>query len=148
PLISKQVVIIAVGSDERLGLTHGLPDREGIPFATSYWELNQKWLTGGESLSYMTHHLLKNRLLTPVPDVLMILAAIIFSKITVYFLQKQSPFTPKIRLKILAGSLGALTLYGLASLQIYISAAVLLPWLLPSIVFLSYIVPITRRNHV
>ncbi|MEO1184288.1 MAG: CHASE2 domain-containing protein, partial [Cyanobacteria bacterium J06636_27] len=148
PLISKQVVIIAVGSDERLGLTHGLPDREGIPFATSYWELNQKWLTGGESLSYMTHHLLKNRLLTPVPDVLMILAAIIFSKITVYFLQKQSPFTPKIRLKILAGSLGALMLYGLASLQIYISAAVLLPWLLPSIVFLSYIVPITRRNHV
>ena len=148
PLMSKQVVVIAVGDDERLGLTEGQTDRFKIPFAMSYWESQQKWLTGGQSLAYMTHHLLKNRLLTPIPDVVMIVAAIIISKITVSFLQNQSPFTPKFRLKILAGSLGAITIYGLASLQIYISAAVLLPWLLPSIVFLSYIVPITRKNHV
>ena len=146
--MSKQVVVIAVGNDERLGLVTGQPDRFKIPSATSYWEPQQEWSTGGHSLAYMTHHLLRNRLLTPIPDVLMIVAAIFISKITVHFLHKKSPFTPKIRLKIIAGSLGAVLIYGLMSLQIYISAAVLLPWLLPSIVFLSYIVPITRKNHV
>jgi len=148
PLIPKQVVLIAVGSDERLGLVDGQPDRISTPFATSYWESQQDWLTGGQSLAYMAHHFLRNRFLISIPDVWMILAVIVFSKITVFILQKQSPFTPKIRLKIIAGSLGAVIIYGLASLQLYISAAVLLPWLLPSIVFLSYIVPITKKNQV
>ena len=148
PLIAKQVVLIAVSSDERLGYAPGEPDRMAIPFATSYWESQQDWITGGQSLAYMTHHLLKNRFLIPIPDIWMILAAIIFGKFTVFCLQQKSPFTPQIRLQILAGSFGAVILYGLVSLQLYISASVLLPWLLPSIVFFSYTIPFTKKNHV
>ncbi|MEM6752135.1 MAG: CHASE2 domain-containing protein [Cyanobacteria bacterium P01_C01_bin.38] len=148
PLISKQVVVIAVSSDERLGSVPGKPDRIAIPFATKYWAPQQDWMTGGQSLVYMTHHLLRNRFVTPIPDIWMILTAIIFGKFTVFILNKQSLFTPQTRLKILAGSLGAVTLYGLVSLQLYISASVLLPWLLPSIVFLSYTIPFKKKNHV
>ncbi len=148
PLISKQVVLIAVSSDERLGYAPGKPDRMPIPFATRYWQPQQDWMTGGQSLSYMTHHFLRNRFLIPIPDIWMILAAIIVGKITVLFLKQKSPFTPKIRLQILAGSLGTVILFALASLQLFISASVLIPWLLPSIVFLSYTIPLTKKNHV
>lgn len=148
PLIPKQVILIAVSSDKRLGYAPGKADRTKIPFATRYWMPQQDWMTGGQSLSYMTHHFLRNRFLIPIPDIWMIGAAVIFSNIIVFLLKQKSPFTPKMRLQIIAGSLGTVIFYALASLQLYISAAVLLPWLLPSIVFLGYIIPLTKNNHV
>ncbi|MGB3516220.1 MAG: hypothetical protein WBA43_07180, partial [Elainellaceae cyanobacterium] len=44
-------------------------------------------------------------------------------------------------------ALGAATVgYGLVSLQLYISGAVLLPWLLPSLTIWLYCLPILREN--
>jgi hypothetical protein len=54
-----------------------------------------------------------------------------------------------LRLKILTGSTITIIVYGIAALQVYITAAILLPWFLPSSVFLAYILSATqRRNHV
>jgi hypothetical protein len=146
PLIRKQVVLIAAGTDERLVLAQGQPDRVIAPPAMSYWT-NQDWLTGGESLAYMTHHFLTRHLVLPIPDIWLIGVAIIFGKITVTILQQKSHFTRTRRQKILAGSVGAVILYGLVTLQLYISVAVLLPWFLPSSVFLAYVLPATRRKY-
>jgi hypothetical protein len=148
PLISKQIVLIAAGDDGRLGMEANKPDSIPAPSAIKYWT-NQSLLTGGESLAYMTHHFLNRRLVIPIPDILMIGVAIIISKMTVLVIQNRSLLTPKLRLKILTSSAITVIIYGIAALQIYITAAILLPWLLPSSVFLAYILSTTqRRNHV
>ncbi|OUL20964.1 hypothetical protein BV378_28275 [Nostoc sp. RF31YmG] len=146
PLLSKQVVLIAVGSDERLGIAPGTPDRSLAPAALSYWT-KQEWLTGGETLAYMIHHFLNHRLVIPIPDIWIIGMAIILGKITVLIVKNQSRLSLKHRRQIMAGAVGAVILYGLAGLQLYISAAILLPWFLPSSVFLAYVLPATRRNN-
>jgi hypothetical protein len=146
PLLSQQVVLIAMGSDERLGIAPGQPDRFAAPAAMSYWT-QQSWLTGGESLAYMTHHFLTRHFVIPIPDAWMIGVAVIFGKITVLLIKRQqSSWSPTRRLRIIAGSTGATVVYGLVGLQLYISASVLLPWLLPSLVFLAYVLPAARRE--
>ncbi|OUL23110.1 CHASE2 domain-containing protein [Nostoc sp. 106C] len=146
PLLSKQVVLIAVGSDERLGIAPGTPDRSLAPAALSYWT-KQEWLTGGETLAYMIHHFLNHRLVIPIPDIWIIGMAIILGKTTVLIVKNQSRLSLSRRRQIMAGAVGAVILYGLAGLQLYISAAILLPWFLPSSVFLAYVLPATRRNN-
>jgi CHASE2 domain-containing sensor protein len=146
PLISKQVVLIAAGHDERLGIAPGQPDYSPAPSAMNYWT-QQSSVTGGESLAYMIHHFLTRRLVIPVPDIWMIGVAIILSKITVLALKKQSDLSPKLQHIHIIASLGAVIVYGIAALQIYISAAILLPWFLPSSVFLAYVLSNTRRKH-
>lgn len=148
PLLSEQVVLIAVGSDERLGIAPGKPDRFPVPAAISYWT-QQPWLTGGESLAYMTHHFLTRHFVIPIPDAWMIVVAVILGKVTVLVLKRQqSPWSPTRRLQIIAGSIGATAVYGVVGLQLYISASVLLPWLLPSLVFLACVLPATRKKYV
>ncbi|MBD2204535.1 CHASE2 domain-containing protein [Calothrix sp. FACHB-1219] len=148
PLMSKQVVLIAVGSDERLGIAAGKPDFSPAPAAIGYWtQQKQAWLTGGETLAYMVHHFLTKRLVIPIPDIWMIGIAIILGKITVFIIKNQSRLSLSRRRQIMAGSIGAVTLYGIGGLQLYISGAILLPWFLPSAVFLAYVLPATRRNN-
>ncbi|BAY25300.1 hypothetical protein NIES2100_51060 [Calothrix sp. NIES-2100] len=146
PLMSKQVVLISVGSDERLGIAPGTPDRAPSPAAINYWT-QQPWLTGGETLAYMIHHFLTKRLVIPIPDIWMIGIAIIIGKITVVVIKNQSRLSLSRRRQIMAGSIGAVILYGVGGLQLYISAAILLPWFLPSAVFLAYVLPAIRRNN-
>ncbi|MDF5709915.1 MAG: hypothetical protein PUP90_20165 [Nostoc sp. S4] len=146
PLISKQVVLIVSGNDPRLGMAPGQPDYSPAPSAMNYWT-QQSSLIGGESLAYMIHHFLTQRLVIPIPDIWMIGVAIIFSKIAVFALKKQSYLSAKLRLQIIIASLGAVTAYGIAALQLYISAAVLLPWFLPSSIFLAYVLFATQRKH-
>ena len=64
PLLSKQVVLVAPGSDQRLGMGDS-PDRILPPAALSFWNPQQAWLTGGESHAYSIHHWLRNHLITP-----------------------------------------------------------------------------------
>jgi CHASE2 domain-containing sensor protein len=146
PLLSKQVVLIAVGDDERLGIAPGMPDRSTPPAAVSYWT-QQEWLTGGETLAYMIHHFLNRRLVIPIPDIWMIGVAIILGKITVFLIKNQSRLSRSRRRQIMAGSIGAVMLYGITALQLYISAAILLPWFLPSSVFLAYVLSATKRKN-
>jgi CHASE2 domain/CHAT domain len=149
PLISKQVVLIAAGNDERLVVAPGQePDGTEAPTATNFWT-NQRWLTGGESLAYMTQHFLTRHLVIPIPNLWLIGIAAILGKITVFLLKKKYFIGSTYRTKIITTSAGVVIIYGLVGLQLYISAAVLFPWFLPSSVFLAYVLPITRRkNHV
>ncbi len=148
PLIPNQIVLIAGGNDERLMFAPGQPDYAQAPSATSYWT-HQDSLTGGESLAYMTHHFLTRHLVIPIPDIWLIGVAIIFGKIIVITLKRQSNSSKVGNLKIISSAVGAVTFYGIIGLQLYISLAVILPWFLPSSVFLAYVLPVTRRrNHV
>lgn len=144
PLLSQQVVLIAVGDDERLGMAAGQPDRFPAPFATSYWT-QQPWLTGGESLAYMIHHFLMQRLVIPIPDAWLIGVVIVLGKGMVLFWERKR-WSQNQRLQATAGVLGATAVYGIVSLQFYISAAVLLPWFLPSAAFLAYALPVLSRK--
>lgn len=144
PLLPQQVVLIAAGSDKRLGIAAGQPDR----FPTSsaiYYATQQDWFTGGEYLAYMTHHFLNRRMVIPIPNIWMIGMAIIISKITIYLLKQKFKLSHK---QTIAASLSAVIFYGIAGLQIYISAAILLPWLLPSAVFLAYVSSTRRKDYV
>ncbi|MBO3458531.1 CHASE2 domain-containing protein [Aetokthonos hydrillicola Thurmond2011] len=145
PLIPKQVVLIAAGNDERLGIAPGQPDYSPAPSAMNYWT-HQSVLTGGESLAYMTHHFLRRHLVTPIPDLWMIVVAMILGKTVVFALKKQSQLNPKLRLQIMVICVCMVMSYALIAFQLYITAAILLPWLLPSSVFLSYILSATRRK--
>ncbi|MGF1674120.1 MAG: CHASE2 domain-containing protein [Rivularia sp. (in: cyanobacteria)] len=147
PLLSKQVVLIATGSDERLGIASGQPDRSPAPSAITYWT-QQNWLTGGEFLAYMTQHFLTRHYVIPIPDIWAIGVAVILSKIAGFSVKQKSNLSHKLHLQILASSIGAVIVYGILVLQLYISAAILFPWFLPSVVFLAYILPVTKKNHV
>ncbi|MEO1559125.1 MAG: CHASE2 domain-containing protein, partial [Cyanobacteria bacterium J06632_19] len=144
PLLPQQVVLIAVSSDDRFGVAAGQPDRFPTPSAI-YYRTQQDWFTGGESLAYMTHHFLTRRMVIPIPDIWMIVLAVIFGKITTYLIKEKLKFNQK---QTLYASTGALIVYGAAVLQIYISAAILIPLLLPSVVFLAFVLPKNRKkNH-
>ncbi|GAB1541030.1 hypothetical protein NUACC21_36990 [Scytonema sp. NUACC21] len=148
PLLSQQVVLVAVGSDERLGIAPGQPDRFPTPSAMNYWT-QQPWLTGGESLAYMTHHFLTRHFVVPVPDAWMIGVAVILGKVVVLVVSSRgAAWNSKSRLQIVAAAMGGTLVYGIVGLQLYISASVLLPWFLPSLVFLAYVLPATRRKYV
>lgn len=147
PMLPKQVVLVAPGSDERLGMGDK-PDRFAPPAALSFWNPQQAWLTGGESHAYMIHHWLRQHLITPIPALWLVGAAIVLGKAMSIGLQRRSTRWNQARkLQVITGLSGTAALYGLISLQLYVSALVLLPWLLPSAVFLAYVLPATRRNQ-
>ncbi|MCY6493870.1 CHASE2 domain-containing protein [Leptolyngbya sp. GGD] len=148
PMLSKQVVLVAAGSDERLGMGDA-PDRFPPPAAISYWT-GQRWLTGGESLAYMTHHWLRRHMITPIPDLWLVGVAVIFGKAISILLHRRSlRWNQARRLQVSSALVGLTAVYALLGLQLYISAMVLLPWLLPSSVFLAYsLSAIRRRNYV
>lgn len=162
--LSKQTALIASGGYDAAGLVEG----DGLetfvpPLAIQYWYLQQnpnnphRKMTGGESLAYLFHHFLHQRLVIPVPDLLMVLIAAVVAKVAAISLQKRSKrfhqdMLPEFRsglprsreLLLFAG--GSLA-YALLSLQLYISAlAILLPIVLPTLMFWSYLLPSLLRQ--
>ncbi|MBD1858023.1 MULTISPECIES: CHASE2 domain-containing protein [Leptolyngbya] len=147
PLLSNQIALVASGSDDRLGMGKA-PDRFLAPTAMRYYT-NQDWLTGGESLAYMTHHWMHQHLVIPIPDLWMVGVAVIFGKTLSLIISRRSRrWTQVTRLQVSAALVGLIGVYSLIVLQVYISALVLLPWLLPSSVFLTYsLSAMKRRNY-
>jgi hypothetical protein len=141
----QQIVLIAPGADERLGIAPGEVDRYAVPAALHYWH-PQIWLTGGEVNAYIIHHQLTQRLVTPIPDLWMIGVAVLLGKGTVLWLNSQLQTTRKQQKQYILVFVSATILYGCISLQLYISAAVLLPWILPVSIFGAYILPVRRRK--
>lgn len=90
----------------------------------------------------MIHHLLTQRLVVPIPDFLMILLFSLLGK-GITFVLLDNPHKRKwwmINLGI------ATAVYIVVSLQVYISVAVLLPWLLPSVVLWNYVRLVLRSK--
>lgn len=138
--LHQYVVIIVPGGYEEAGLepedrgTHS--DNYTVPLAVAFWRgwRDGKFL-GGETHAYMLHHLLTRRLVIPIPDLWMILLAAFLGKGMTLVLQDN----PRLERRWMFRLGVATAVYMIASLQIYISAAVLFPWFLPSVVFWKYI---------
>lgn len=128
--IQQQIVLLAPGGYENAD------DNFSIPLAVKFWRGgSDRKFTGGEVHAYMIHHFLRRRLVVPIPDLWMVLLAALLGKGTILFLQdnpkKKKPWIKKLALATVA--------YSLIVLQGYISAAILLPLLFPSVVFWNYI---------
>lgn len=106
-------------------------------------------LTGAEQLTYLTHHLINRHLVIAIPDLWLVVLAVLLGKGTLLLLkqmQNKLVWNRKQQIRYGLGFAGSTAIYGLSSLQLYISGTVLLPWLLPSIVFWIYILPTLRKN--
>lgn len=142
------VVIIAAGGYYAAGIESDGEDNLPLPPAIRYWHLqtgnDSSHFTGGEAHAYMTHHLLSDRLVLPIPDLWMVLAAALVGKALTLYRSDH----PKLNLFKFSSYLALATAgYGIFSLQLYISGAILLPWLLPSLTVWLYGLPTLRENY-
>lgn len=143
--LEQQVVIIAPGgySDKLGDPLQG--DNFLLPASVSYWRTQQvppdprQIFTGGEIHAYMLHHFLNQRLVIPIPDLWAIGLVALLGKGTALALEQQRYSQQRRQWYLML--IGATAAYGLISLQLYISAALLLPWLLPSMTFWTYALP-------
>ena len=140
--IQDAVVIVAAGGYQEAGL-----DEEGqyifyLPLGISAWS-KQISFTGGEAHAYMLHHLLTRHLVFPVPDVWLILLAAWLGKEVTIRTPKYGPGRRQNRLKGGGATLG----YGLFSLQTYVTFGIVLPWLLPSLMFWIYLGPLSGQKN-
>jgi hypothetical protein len=129
-----RIVLIAVSDDYRLGWEPGSRDRLPAPPAFHYLTEGRTTITGGEVLAYMTHHFAQGQFVWPIGELWLVGAAIVAGK-AIAVLDRRSYWW-----------LGLPGIYGLLGLQLYI-AGFLLPWLLPSGVFLAYVFPYIRKTR-
>lgn len=147
--LQHQVVILAPGGYEEAGIQFGDEDNMLLPAAVKHWRFwegnrssSSGILTGGEVHAYMLYQLLTNRSPIPIPDLWMILLFALLGKGAEIALQKRS-FS---RQQFLVWFSSLTTVYGLFSLQLYISVAILLPWLLPSVAFWINVSPLLKKQ--
>ncbi|MEB3218510.1 MAG: CHASE2 domain-containing protein [Nostocales cyanobacterium 94392] len=141
-----QITIITPGGYGEAGISVDGEDNFELPPAIEYWQnlensnASSSVMTGGEVQAYILHHLLEQRLLVPIPDLWMIGIAIFVGKYLSFQIQKN-------RWKYLLIVVASTTIYGLVSLQIYLSPiAIVIPWLLPSATLCIYILPALQNQ--
>jgi CHASE2 domain-containing sensor protein len=141
------IVLIAPGGYTLAGVNKAGEDNFATPMAIAHWRQQradssaQPYFTGGEAISYMVHHFLNRRLVVPVPDFWMVALAAIAGKGIVLILKR------KHRARVGVGwFIMATGVYGLVCLQLLITPGIVLPWLLPSVMFWVYTLPMMRRK--
>ena len=130
------IIIIAPGGYREAGLDDG-GDNFPIPPAIKYWD-NPLTFTGGESHAYLTHHILTNRLVVAIPGFGIVLIAALVGKSIALKISTKPSQKPVGYLAILTAATVGLVIL---SLQAYITAAIAVPWLLPTAALWIYIVP-------
>jgi hypothetical protein len=143
------VVLIAPGGYDEAGFTESGEDNVEPPMAIAYWHQRSpqanapQGFTGGEINAYMAHHFLSNHLIVPIPDIWMVLLAALIGKgLTIHL--AATPLHPGRFGSILAG---ATAVYGLVSLQLYVSGGVMLPWLQPSLTLWFYGAQLIQKTN-
>lgn len=121
-----------------------------MPLAVAYWRErfglapgNPHKFTGSEANAYMIHHLLTQRLVVPIPELLALAVVALLGKGLTLLLRKQYHQGKQWAL----GLIVIPAISGLVGLQLYLSAGILLPWLLPSATFLVYVWSSLRSNY-
>lgn len=132
PRIDQQVVLIAPGGYPEAGLYEEGTDNFPVPLALNF---RVRQFTGGEYHAYMLHHFLTQRLVYPIPDFWLILLAALLGKSTMLMLIDN----PSQRKRWILALRGATVIYVIVALQVYISAAVLIPCVFPLAAFWSYV---------
>ena len=140
---NQQIIIIAPGGYPQAGITPG-EDNFPVPLAISYWRErlglasgSPHNFTGSEANAYMIHHLLTQRLVVPIPTLWAIAVAAFLGKGFTLLLQKQ--YHQRQQSAVGLTGVTAISGLGLVGLQLYLSAGILIPWLLPSATFLVYV---------
>jgi len=145
--LPQQIVIIAPGGYDEAGLAGKGEDNFTPPLAVRYWyqqengQNSDRKMTGAEFHAYKLHHLVRERLVVPIPDLWMVLIAAVASKRLVPFLQKRSPRHSTLLLFLLGGS----SIYVLLSLELFTSVALLLPIALPLFTVWLFALPSLKR---
>lgn len=148
--IKQQVVIIAAGGYGEAGVSKEGEDNFPLPDAVGYWRSSahpvdpRRIFTGGEAHAYMVHHLLNQRLVVPIPDLWAIGVAAILGKATALAISRRlarAPLRYHQGRRLLLVIFSTTAVYGLVSLQVYISGAILLPWVLPSVTVWTFAIP-------
>ncbi|NJN87158.1 MAG: CHASE2 domain-containing protein [Leptolyngbyaceae cyanobacterium SL_7_1] len=151
--LSQQIVIIAPGGYGGAGID-GKSDTFPMPTAMAYWRdrlfPNQPpFLTGAEAHAYMSYHLLSQRWVVPIPDLWMVGVAILVGKGTAMRFahhQRRGQWSQNRRFYSALGASGGSIGYGLLGLQLFTSLGVLFPWVLPTVIFWVYILPMLRKK--
>jgi hypothetical protein len=146
--LSQQVVLIVPGGYAEAGMGAEQTDTFPAPLAMQHWYRQEdlqgvyRKMTGGEIHAYKLHHLLRQRLVIPVPDIWMILLAAVVGKALVSLSQNRS------KQWIIGVLIGGTGFYAILSLELYFSsAAILLPIVLPAAVVWLYVVPSLVKKH-
>ncbi|MEO0538681.1 MAG: CHASE2 domain-containing protein [Cyanobacteria bacterium P01_A01_bin.123] len=145
--LQEKIVIIAPGGYDEAGVNQEGEDNFPMPPAIAYWRQQtgnpNRGLTGGEAHSYMIHHYLNQHFIIPIPDTWMVLLTAACSKLLIVILPNQVFKSRWQFTSVLALGTGV---YGVLSMQVYISGQLLLPWLLPSLIIWSYWLPLLLEN--
>jgi len=168
------VVLIAPGQYGEAGISGRGEDNFPLPPAVKYWrtlknpsDLSRwypsdlsRWFPGGGAHAYMIHHFLNQRIVTPIPDLWLVLIAVLLGKGIVVSLEKENEeqaekekrvlyFLTNTKGKYLLLLTSGTMIYGLVSLQLYISAAVVLPVVLPIATLWSFVLLTfsERKSH-
>jgi hypothetical protein len=162
--LSQQTAMIISGGYIEAGLAPGMSGENFTPpQAMRHWYIKSdpttphRQMTQGESQAYLFHHLLHQRLALPIPDLLMVWLAAIVGKGVIANLQAQSQTKRNYSQNTKSSTLivqpktlyliGGTLVYTIFSLQLYLSSlAILLPILLPTVMFWSYILPVLRKK--
>lgn len=137
--LPQQVVLLAPGGYGEAGVLREGEDNFIVPPAIKYWlekqgENSRRYFTGGEAHAYMIHHFLHQRLVIPIPDLWLVGLAVLAGKI-IKAISERRRQQLAITLLVVTG------VYGLLSLQLYLSSAILFPWVLPATTAGIYALP-------
>jgi hypothetical protein len=154
---NQPIVIIAPGGYGEAGVAVEGEDNFQVPAGLKYWRFQEnppdlrQVFPGSEVHAYLIQHFLTKRLVVPIPDLWLLGVAAFLGKLTVLSLEAGTKegkektnkllffFVPSDRSKwmiVMAGSTGV---YGLFSLQLYVTGGVLLPLVIPAMTFWSYV---------
>ncbi len=167
--LNQQVVIIGAGDYVDAGnVEKGALDLFPVPPAVTYWRnrlpdnnqaafasrtskhpyLYQRFYAGAEAHAYMVHHLLHQHLITPIPTIWVMGLAVLLGRGTALLVRRRQDDRGSWRnQQVLAWMcMGTTVAYGVISLQLYVIAGVIFPWLLPSAMFWVHVFPILKRR--
>jgi hypothetical protein len=141
PKISDSQIVLISANYSEAGVFKQGEDSFAQPSAIPYWlqqsssTKQRESYTGGEVQAYAIHHFLRDRYVIPVPDAWMMIVFLAGGAILVSFWQPRSHRQVYLVLTI------TLSLYTLASIEIYISGGLLLPIVFPAIAAIVYCLP-------
>lgn len=137
----QRTILIMPGGYEEAGVDAMGADNLSLPPAMRYWRRSQhppdpRWLMpGGEAHAYIMSGLLNHKLIVPLPDLWLVGLFLVLGKAIAVYIERDSAHRHRWRIVTLTG----LGIYGLLSLQLFVTAGILLPWLLPSLAMGFYI---------
>ena len=103
----------------------------------SYWRKDIHLAIGAEFHAYMIHHWLNRHFVWLIPSGWLVILAALLGKTTTLYFNEQYQFR-----QILLLTAG----YGILSLQLFVSANILLPWLLPATLYWLYVLPSVQEK--